>query len=239
MKKKMFLSAAAAAAIILTGAGAKQADAASMDCVQVKPVTYQTANPQDAQKIIDQFFAKYNVQVKQYGIPQQAQPQASAKPVAQPAQKPAAQPAPAKQQQPAAPAAQPKASNSSVVSEFEKQVVDLTNAERTKQGLKALTIDNELSKVAGIKSQDMKDKNYFDHNSPTYGSPFDMMKKFGISYSYAGENIAMGQTSPQQVVQAWMNSQGHRENIMNPNFTHIGVGHVASGNYWTQMFIGK
>ena len=85
----------------------------------------------------------------------------------------------------------------------------------------------------------MQTKNYFSHTSPTYGSPFDMMKAYGVSYKAAGENIAMGQRSPQEVVQAWMNSQGHRENIMNPNFTHIGVGHVTTGNYWTQMFIGK
>lgn len=103
----------------------------------------------------------------------------------------------------------------------------------------ALKIDTELSKVARIKSQDMKDKNYFDHNSPTYGSPFDMMKQFGISYKTAGENIAQGQQTPEEVVQAWMNSQGHRENIMNSSFTHIGVGYVESGNYWTQQFIGK
>ena len=75
----------------------------------------------------------------------------------------------------------------------------------------------------------MQTKNYFSHTSPTYGSPFDMMKAYGISYKSAGENIAMGQRSPEEVVQAWMNSQGHRENIMNPNFTHIGVGHVATG----------
>ena len=85
----------------------------------------------------------------------------------------------------------------------------------------------------------MKNKNYFDHTSPTYGSPFDMMKSFGISYKAAGENIAMGQKTPEQVVQAWMDSPGHRANIMNSSFTHIGVGYVASGNYWTQQFIGK
>ena len=85
----------------------------------------------------------------------------------------------------------------------------------------------------------MKDNNYFDHNSPTYGSPFDMMKQFGISYTSAGENIAQGQQTPEEVVEAWMNSQGHRENIMNASFTHIGVGYVESGNYWTQQFIGK
>ncbi len=125
------------------------------------------------------------------------------------------------------------------LSEYEKQVITLTNAQRTARGLKALSTDVALSKVARIKSQDMKDNNYFSHQSPTYGSPFDMMERFGIGYSYAGENIAMGQTSPSAVVNAWMNSQGHRENILNPNFTHIGVGHVSGTNHWTQMFIKK
>lgn len=78
----------------------------------------------------------------------------------------------------------------SSVSAYEKKVVELTNAERQKQGLKPLQIDGTLSKSARAKSQDMKDKNYFDHQSPTYGSPFDMMKSFGISYKTAGENIA-------------------------------------------------
>ncbi len=127
----------------------------------------------------------------------------------------------------------------SQVSAFEQQVLDLTNAERAKYGVPALKLDTELSKVAREKSNDMKAKGYFDHNSPTYGSPFDMMKQFGISYKTAGENIAMGQRSPQEVVTAWMNSEGHRKNILNANFTHLGVGHVADGNYWTQMFIGK
>lgn len=125
------------------------------------------------------------------------------------------------------------------LSEFEQRVVELTNAERTKQGLPALKIDTELSKVARIKSEDMQKNNYFDHNSPTYGSPFDMMKKFGISYTSAGENIAQGQRTPEEVVQAWMNSAGHRANILNNGFTHIGVGYVENGNYWTQQFITK
>ncbi|MDM5153924.1 CAP domain-containing protein [Bacillus sp. DX1.1] len=125
------------------------------------------------------------------------------------------------------------------LSEFEQRVVELTNAERTKQGLPALKVDAELSKVARIKSEDMQKNNYFDHNSPTYGSPFDMMKKFGISYKSAGENIAQGQRTPEEVVQAWMNSEGHRANILNSGFTHIGVGYVESGNYWTQQFITK
>ena len=122
---------------------------------------------------------------------------------------------------------------------YEEQVVNLTNAERTKAGLKPLKMNWELSRVARYKSQDMHDKKYFDHTSPTYGTPFDMMKKFGITYKTAGENIAYGQKPPQQVVTAWMNSPGHRANILSGAFTEIGVGYVPSGNYWTQMFIGR
>ncbi|MPN28838.1 hypothetical protein SDC9_176283 [bioreactor metagenome] len=85
----------------------------------------------------------------------------------------------------------------------------------------------------------MHDKRYFAHQSPTYGSPFDMMKQFGISYRAAGENIAMGYSSAAAVVEGWMNSPGHRANILNASFTHIGVGYYAEGHYWTQMFIGK
>ncbi|TGB03811.1 CAP domain-containing protein [Halobacillus salinus] len=127
----------------------------------------------------------------------------------------------------------------SEVSAFEQQVVELTNKERTERGLEPLQLDTELSAVAKDKSLDMKNKGYFSHNSPTYGSPFDMMKAYGIDYRAAGENIAMGQPSPDEVVDAWMNSEGHRKNILNPDFTHIGVGHVENGDYWTQMFIGK
>jgi uncharacterized YkwD family protein len=125
------------------------------------------------------------------------------------------------------------------LSQFEQEVVDLTNEERSKQGLQALQVDTNLSEVAREKSRDMATSNYFDHNSPNYGSPFDMMQQFGISYQTAGENIAKGQRSPQEVVDAWMNSEGHRANILNGNFTHIGVGFVEQGNHWTQMFIGK
>ncbi|MEK3977573.1 CAP domain-containing protein [Psychrobacillus sp. FSL K6-2836] len=125
-----------------------------------------------------------------------------------------------------------------VTSEIQ-QVVDLTNKERAKAGLKALQIDTKLTQSAQAKSQDMKNKNYFSHTSPTYGSPFDQMKSFGITYKSAAENIAMGQRSPAEVVDAWMKSPGHRANIMNGSYTHIGVGLSDSGYYWTQQFIGK
>lgn len=145
------------------------------------------------------------------------------------------------QEQPApqAPTEQEKPVEQGQLSQFEQKVVELTNVERSKQGLAPLQADVELSKVARDKSKDMQTRNYFDHTSPTYGSPFDMMRSYGINYQSAGENIAKGQQSPQEVVTAWMNSQGHRENILSNNFTHIGVGFVEQGNYWTQMFIGK
>ena len=85
----------------------------------------------------------------------------------------------------------------------------------------------------------MRDNKYFSHTSPTYGTPFQMIKSFGITYRSAGENIARGQTTPKKVVDAWMNSSGHRANILNASYTHIGVGYASYGHYWTQMFIGK
>ncbi len=128
---------------------------------------------------------------------------------------------------------------SSATVAYEAEVVRLVNVERAKQGLAPLKQDWQLSRVARYKSQDMRDLGYFSHISPTYGSPFDMMRSFDISYRTAGENIAKGYSSPEAVVKGWMNSPGHRANILNSSYTHIGVGYVASGNYWTQMFISK
>lgn len=127
----------------------------------------------------------------------------------------------------------------SSVSSYESEVVRLVNEIRVQNGLSALKENWELSRVARYKSQDMKDKGYFSHNSPTYGTPFQMMKSFGISYRSAAENIAKGQKTPQAVVNAWMNSSGHRANILNASYTEIGVGYVRDGNIWTQMFIRK
>ncbi|WP_083258588.1 CAP domain-containing protein [Cellulosilyticum sp. I15G10I2] len=150
-------------------------------------------------------------------------------------------PAPTTPKAPEAPApapTTPTAPSNSVVA-YENKVLELVNVERQKAGLKPLQMDEAVRNVARKKSEDMQAKKYFDHNSPTYGSPFDMMKKFGISYQTAGENIAMGQRTPEEVVKAWMNSPGHRANILKPAFTHIGVGYVANGHYWTQMFVGR
>lgn len=163
---------------------------------------------------------------------QKEQEQAQEQPKEQP-EAPAPQ-QPAQQQQ-----EQQNQEQSQQLNEFEQQVVELTNSEREKHGLSPLKVDEELSKVAREKSRDMAANNYFAHNSPTYGSPFDMMQSYGVDYSTAGENIAKGQTTPEQVVNGWMNSEGHRANILNANFTHIGVGYVEDGNHWTQQFIGK
>jgi len=128
--------------------------------------------------------------------------------------------------------------NETGVLAYESEVVRLVNEERAKYGLSPLTQNWELSRVARYKSNDMSSKGYFSHTSPTYGSPFDMIKAFGISYKTAGENIAYGQRTPSEVVKAWMNSSGHRANILNSSYTQIGVGYCNDGNYWTQMFIG-
>ncbi|MEC1749124.1 CAP domain-containing protein [Bacillus mojavensis] len=257
--KKAFILSAAAAVGLLTFGGVQQASAKELSCQPVVTVktgntvqnltlkdvvkklhiktnikTLNAANEKELEQLLQKHAKQSNMKIQDVQKPE------AVKPAQKAPEKAADQSTAAK-----APATAEKTSNNtttaapSSVSAYEKKVVELTNAERQKQGLKPLQIDETLSKSARAKSQDMKDKNYFDHQSPTYGSPFDMMKSFGISYKTAGENIAKGQKTPEEVVKAWMNSEGHRKNILNPNFTHIGVGYVESGSYWTQQFIGK
>lgn len=131
--------------------------------------------------------------------------------------------------------------NGSSLTADEKEVFDLINAKRTAAGLSALKVDAELQNVARAKAEDMVKNNYFSHTSPTYGSPFDMMKSFGVSYKTAGENIA-GNSSNTGAVNAWMNSEGHKANILNSSFNYTGVAVVKSSKYgkiFVQMFIGK
>ena len=123
----------------------------------------------------------------------------------------------------------------------EKEVFNLINQQRANNGLAALKIDEELQRVARIKAQDMVNNNYFAHESPTYGTPFQMMSSFKISYKTAGENIA-GNSSNSGAVNAWMNSSGHRANILNNSFNYTGIGVVSSSRYgkiYVQMFIGR
>lgn len=120
------------------------------------------------------------------------------------------------------------------------EVLRLVNQERKKQGLNELVLNHTLNGVATKKAEDMRDNNYFSHQSARYGSPFEMLQSFGVHYSSAGENIAAGQKSAQQVMNDWMNSSGHRANILNKNYTELGVGYVEGGTYgtyWVQLFI--
>ena len=123
----------------------------------------------------------------------------------------------------------------------EKEVFDLLNKQRTQNGLSAFKLDTETLRVARIKAQDMVDNNYFSHNSPTYGTPFQMLNSFKISYKTAGENIA-GNSSNSAAVTAWMNSSGHKANILNSSFNYTGIGVVKGSKYgkiYVQLFLGK
>ena len=123
----------------------------------------------------------------------------------------------------------------------EKEVFDLINTQRTNYGLTALKVDEEVQRVAKIKAQDMVDNNYFSHQSPIYGSPFAMLNSFKVSYQTAGENIA-GNSTNSGAVTAWMNSSGHKANILNSSFNYTGIGVVSSSKYgkiYVQLFIGK
>lgn len=132
-------------------------------------------------------------------------------------------------------------SNTTSLSSDEKEVFDLINKQRTNNGLAALKIDSGALQVARVKAQDMVDNNYFSHNSPIYGSPFDMLKSFKVTYKTAGENIA-GNSSNTGAVNAWMNSSGHKANILNSSFNYTGIGVVKSSKYgkiYVQIFLGK
>lgn len=259
MLKKIGVVTALSTALIFGGAFTSSADAsAKADQSPVQYKVYYSINGQQVnisqdkvQNLVNNVLNKYKVngnnvnveqkeQAKQVEVKQPKkveQPKQQPKKIEQPqAQAPAKQPV---QEQPKQEQPKQTENQNAALSQFEQEVVELTNQERAKAGLGALQIDTELSKVAREKSRDMATNGYFDHNSPTYGSPFDMMKNFGITYRTAGENIAAGQRTPQEVVTAWMNSEGHRANILNGEFTHIGVGYVENGNHWTQQFIGK
>ena len=123
----------------------------------------------------------------------------------------------------------------------EQQMLNLVNEARAANNVPPLEMDMEVVNVSRIKSQDMIDNNYFSHNSPTYGSPFDMLQSFNVSYVQAGENIA-GNRDVAAAHEALMNSPGHRKNILSPDYTHIGIGIQEGGQYgmmFTQIFVSK
>lgn len=123
------------------------------------------------------------------------------------------------------------------VQSFEEEIVRLVNIERASAGLSPLLHRADIKSVAEKKAADLINSNYFSHTSPNYGTPFQMLKTFGISYKTAGENIAKGQKSPKEVMNSWMNSSGHRANILNGNYNGIGVGYYQGA--WVQLFVGS
>lgn len=243
LKKVAVTSAIALAPVLVAGSAfaAPQTDAVqaqSPNCymvkvngVNTKAVIPDPAKSADWQSWLDNLIKEWNNQANNGS--QQPTDQHPGSVVDKPESKPAPAPAEPKPAQPA-----PSTGNGTATekSDFANQVVDLVNKERAKAGLNPLTSDEKLTKVAMIKAQDMYDNNYFDHQSPTLGSPFDLMRAQDVQYRTAGENIAKGQRTPEEVMNAWMNSQGHRQNILNSNYTAIGVAYY--NGVWVQEFTG-
>lgn len=116
------------------------------------------------------------------------------------------------------------------------EVVDLVNEERSAEGLAPLDLNRDATTCAQLRAEEAKKS--FSHNRPNGSSCFTALKEAGITYAAAGENLAGKIKTPEKVVKAWMDSPGHRKNIMNPKYSQIGVGYVSSGNYWAQFFLG-
>lgn len=172
-----------------------------------------------------------------YVPPSTPAPAPTPKPTPAPAPKPTPAPTPAPKPEPAP----PTSGGTGGMNGQEAQMFGLVNQERAKAGLRSFQVDSKLVELARKKSKDMIDRNYFGHTSPTYGSPFDMMRKAGVSYFYAGENLAANSTVA-GAHQALMASSGHRANILNPNFNYIGIGILSSSTYpvlVTQLFVGR
>ena len=130
-------------------------------------------------------------------------------------------------------------------SKFIHEVVNLVNVERAKADLDPLTVDTQLTLAAQEHSESMASDDFFSHTGTDGSTPFERMKEAGYEYQAAGENLAASYTTPESVVSAWMNSSGHRSNILNSNFTEIGVGYTLLANdtgsvnynhYWSQSF---
>lgn len=248
LKKVAVTSAIALAPVLAAGSAfaapqTNEVPAQSPNCymvkvngVNVKAVIPDPAKSADWQAWLDNLVKQWNKQANngsQKPVVKQPTVQVPDKVVNKPESKPAPAPVVTKPAQPAPSTDQGTATEKS---DFAKQVVELVNKERANAGLKPLQSDEKLTKVAMIKAQDMYKNNYFDHQSPTLGSPFDLMKAQGVQYRTAGENIAKGQRTPEEVMNAWMNSKGHRQNILNANYTSIGVAYY--NGEWVQEFTG-
>jgi uncharacterized protein YkwD len=129
---------------------------------------------------------------------------------------------------------------------LEREVLELVNQQRSQgadcgsegtfEPAAPLVQDARLDCAARLHSQDMFERDYFDHTNPDGEAPWDRMERAGYAYGRAGENIAFGSTTAGEVMQQWMNSDGHCANIMSPGFVDVGIGYHAGGALWTQVF---
>jgi uncharacterized YkwD family protein len=129
----------------------------------------------------------------------------------------------------------------SLLTEDENYLLELINAERRKHNLNDLKIDKELQNIAILKANDLVNNNYFSHTSKTYGSPFDMLKQYNITYKTASENIA-GNPNIDAALSSWLNSESHKKNILSNDYNYTGlaiVDSIAYGNIIVQFFIGR
>jgi uncharacterized YkwD family protein len=236
MKKVLAATLLTTALVGVNIAGAQAATCPNSNTSTYKVVTYsgsQTLSQDQLNKLISKYFGK-NTKTINWNT---NQPKTEAPTQAAPTQ---AAPAPKAAPQPTQPAGGSSSQATAGLTQEEQQMLNLVNQERQKNGLSPLKANMQLVKMARAKAKDMIDNNYFSHQSPTYGSPFDMMKTFGITYQTAGENIAGNQTVSAAHT-ALMNSAGHRANILNGSFTQVGIGIVDGGPYgkmFAQDFIG-
>lgn len=124
--------------------------------------------------------------------------------------------------------------------EYQDVILKKINIARREEGLKPLKMDRELNKIAIIKAKDMAKEEKLSHDSKKFGLTFNLIKEKGIRYSSAAENIARWHDTPEFVANRWLDSKGHRKNILNPSYTHTGIGLAQDKNgknYWVQLFI--
>ena len=265
--KKNTLLLTLTAALTIAAAVPAEARTVSASCLlsSVMSKTVQTTKC-GKEAAINNILKRYGIDLSKYNIPSSCpteKPAATPAPTVKPTEKPAATPAPTvtPEEKPAEtpaptvkptekPAATPaptvkpttKPNTSSSESAMEEEVLRLVNEERTQRGLGALKRASDLDALARAHSADMINRHFFDHNNPDGQTPFDRMRAAGISYRAAAENIASGQRSAEAVMNAWMNSSGHRANILNATYTEIGIGAVKSSGgtiYWTQEFVKR
>lgn len=130
--------------------------------------------------------------------------------------------------------------DNTVLSNEEQEVLDLINEQRRQYGLPELKAYGELQRVAKLKARDLVNNKYFSHTSPTFGTPFEMLQKEGVTYKYAGENLAGNETGI-KAVNAWMNSPAHKDNILDSDYEYTGIAVVDSevyGKVYVQLFLG-